>query len=177
VKDYTVKLPPAAGMNPVEAQILECVVRLYPELFFRLDAYCRDNAGFADETVMRFDREVQFYLALRGYIASLRKAGLVFCYPQVTRGRAPLRVREGFGLALARKCIAEQAPVVCSDFTLAEGERVLVVTGPNQEGKSTFLRSIGLAQLMMQCGLFVAAGPLQTRYGQDLYQQIFQAAN
>ena len=39
----------------------------------------------------------------------------------------------------------------------AEHKRLVVITGPNQGGKTTFLRSIGLAQLMMQCGLFVGA--------------------
>lgn len=34
---------------------------------------------------------------------------------------------------------------------------LLIVTGANQGGKSTFLRSIGVAQIMMQCGLQVAA--------------------
>jgi len=34
---------------------------------------------------------------------------------------------------------------------------LVMITGANQGGKSTFLRSIGLAQLMMQCGLFVPA--------------------
>ena len=34
---------------------------------------------------------------------------------------------------------------------------MVVITGANQGGKSTFLRSIGLAQLMMQCGMFVTA--------------------
>jgi len=39
----------------------------------------------------------------------------------------------------------------------AEGKNLVLITGANQGGKSTFLRSIGLAQLMMQCGLFVPA--------------------
>ena len=39
----------------------------------------------------------------------------------------------------------------------ADGKNVLVVTGANQGGKSTFLRSVGLAQLMMQAGMFVGA--------------------
>jgi len=151
-KDYTVKLPPAAGMNPVEARILDCVARLYPELFSRLYEYYRDNAGFADETVVRFDREVQFYLAFLEYIAPLRKAGLAFCYPEVTRRRAPLHVHDGFDLALARKCVAQKATVVCNDLTLDEGERVLVVTGPNQGGKTTFARMFGQLHYLAALG-------------------------
>ncbi|MGO9614225.1 MAG: MutS-related protein [Dissulfurispiraceae bacterium] len=39
----------------------------------------------------------------------------------------------------------------------ADNKSLVIVTGANQGGKSTFLRSIGLAQLMMQCGMFVPA--------------------
>jgi hypothetical protein len=42
----------------------------------------------------------------------------------------------------------------------ADGQRLVMVTGANQGGKSTFLRSVGLAQLMMQAGMFVAAESL-----------------
>lgn len=39
----------------------------------------------------------------------------------------------------------------------AAGKSLVMITGANSGGKSTLLRSIGLAQLMMQCGMFVAA--------------------
>jgi len=39
----------------------------------------------------------------------------------------------------------------------ADGKSLVLITGANSGGKSTFLRSVGLAQLMLQCGLFVAA--------------------
>jgi DNA mismatch repair ATPase MutS len=39
----------------------------------------------------------------------------------------------------------------------ADNKSLVIITGANQGGKSTFLRSIGLAQLMMQCGMFVPA--------------------
>lgn len=39
----------------------------------------------------------------------------------------------------------------------ADQKDLMIITGANQGGKSTFLRSLGLAQLMMQCGMFVPA--------------------
>jgi hypothetical protein len=39
----------------------------------------------------------------------------------------------------------------------ADGRQLIMITGANQGGKSTFLRSVGLAQLMMQAGMFVPA--------------------
>jgi DNA mismatch repair ATPase MutS len=47
-------------------------------------------------------------------------------------------------------------PVVGNDVT-AGGKTLVIITGANSGGKSTFLRSVGQAQLMMQCGLFTAA--------------------
>ncbi len=39
----------------------------------------------------------------------------------------------------------------------ADGRDFVIITGANTGGKTTFLRSVGLAQLMMQCGMFVGA--------------------
>jgi len=49
---------------------------------------------------------------------------------------------------------------VCGNDVTADGKDLVIVTGANQGGKSTFLRSLGLAQIMMQCGLFVGAESL-----------------
>ncbi len=49
-----------------------------------------------------------------------------------------------------------QEPLVGNDAN-ADGKDLVIITGANQGGKSTFLRSIGLAQLMMQCGMFAPA--------------------
>ncbi len=47
--------------------------------------------------------------------------------------------------------------------------RMVVMTGANQGGKSTFLRSVGLAQLMMQAGLFVGAEAFESAACVDLF--------
>ena len=46
---------------------------------------------------------------------------------------------------------------VAGNSAAADGKNLVIVTGANQGGKSCFLRSIGLAQLMMQGGMFVGA--------------------
>jgi MutS domain V len=46
---------------------------------------------------------------------------------------------------------------VVSNTADADGKNLIIITGANQGGKSSFLRSIGLAQVMMQCGMFVGA--------------------
>ncbi len=50
-----------------------------------------------------------------------------------------------------------------------ENKMLLIVTGANQGGKSTFLRSIGIAQIMLQCGLQVAA----EEYRSGIYPSFF----
>lgn len=51
----------------------------------------------------------------------------------------------------------------------ADGHRLVVVTGANRGGKSTFLRSMGLAQLMMQAGMFVGAHSLTATIVDGVY--------
>jgi DNA mismatch repair ATPase MutS len=46
--------------------------------------------------------------------------------------------------------------VVSNDLN-ADDKDLVLITGANQGGKSTFLRSIGLSQMMMQCGMFTPA--------------------
>ena len=51
----------------------------------------------------------------------------------------------------------------------ADGKNLIIVTGANQGGKTTFLRSLGLAQLMMQCGMFAPAARLEANIVDGLF--------
>ena len=154
VKNYLVKFTDSVDMNHVEAAVLGFVADLYPEIFSRLDGYVERNQGFIDPMIGRFDREIQFYVAFLDHIAVLKDHGLRFCYPSCRRDKA-VESRDGFDLALAHQLVAEKAKVVCNDFHLEGSERILVVSGPNQGGKTTFARAFGqlhyLASLGCRC--------------------------
>jgi DNA mismatch repair protein MutS len=143
VQDYRVQYRVWPGMTHVGAQIAGLVARLFSQEFTALADYCRQHAGFVDPVISQFDRELQFYLAYLDYIGPLRSAGLSFCYPELTSRSKEIFARGTYDLALAAKLVSAGQPMVVNEFHLSDPERVIVVSGPNQGGKTTFARTFG----------------------------------
>jgi DNA mismatch repair protein MutS len=143
VKDYRVTYRGWPGMDHVGAQIADLVARLFSDEFSALSEYCRRHAEFVDPAIRQFDRELQFYLAYRDYMEPMCSAGLSFCLPDLTADSKEIFARETFDLALAAKLTSESTAVVTNEFHLNDPERVIVVSGPNQGGKTTFARTFG----------------------------------
>jgi DNA mismatch repair ATPase MutS len=160
-RDYRATFPAAPSMNHVEAQILQAVAQLHADVFGELDHYCAANSGFLDAVISRFDREIQFYVAYLDYMALFGRMGLKFCYPQVSATDKETFVRDAFDLALAYKLLGRAERVVCNDFHLSGGERILIISGPNQGGKTTFARACGQLHYLASLGCPVAARQAQ----------------
>lgn len=54
-----------------------------------------------------------------------------------------------------------RAERVCSDIVFEEGKKILMVTGPNMAGKSTFLRTVGVNMVLAMAGGPVCAGSFE----------------
>ena len=98
--------------------------------------------------------ELAFYVGCLNLYGQLAAQGEPVCFPQPA---AP-EERRYSATGLYDVCLALRlgAGVVGNEVE-ADNKDFVIITGANQGGKSTLLRGIGLAQLMMQCGMFVPA--------------------
>ena len=82
-----------------------------------------------------------------------RAHSLGFCRPQ-------LQLQPGINIEGGRHPVVEQVssdPFVANDLLMNHGRKMLVITGPNMGGKSTYMRQAALIVLLAQIGSFVPA--------------------
>ncbi len=144
-KETAIPLSSIALIQNAEEIVQSAVLPLYQAV-----------AGFNANLRRFFEKlsfQLSFYLGCVRLRTRLEALGVPLCEPAF-RPETDLfesRNLQNAGLALLEKAVPTGNDVCFS------GKRLVLVTGVNQGGKTTFLRSVGQAQLMAQCGLFVAA--------------------
>jgi len=98
--------------------------------------------------------ELAFYVGCLNLRERLAALGAPMCFPEPEPpGARRHRCSELYDVSLT----LTMGRSIVGNTVDANGKGLVIITGANQGGKSSFLRSIGLAQLMMQCGMFVGA--------------------
>lgn len=110
--------------------------------------------------------ELGFYIGCLNLYDELVKIGEPICFPNVVN----FTKRKHSFSGLYDICLALNFKhrIIGNDAN-ADDKDIIIITGANQGGKSTFLRSIGLAQLMMQCGMFVPAESFYSNVSDKLF--------
>lgn len=145
------KAPPRKHVRPrpstdsVRQRIIRLVVELHEPLFADLAGYAERYRDFIDPTIALAHRELHFYLAFGDLMERLRDHGCPTGLP--TLRRTPGLIADGlFDVALALRGIdgvRDESGIVANSITLTPAERLVVITGPNQGGKTTFSRAVG----------------------------------
>ena len=110
--------------------------------------------------------ELAFYVGCLNLHTQLMEKAMAVCFPE------PVLATENkySAMGLYNVCLAlETKHLVVGNEVKADNKDLVIITGANQGGKSMLLRSIGLSQLMMQCGMFVPA----TSFEASVCERIF----
>ena len=98
--------------------------------------------------------ELAFYAGCLNLSEKMQELGLPMSVPEILPVSG--QKREWKGLCDLSLALIKNSRVVSNELS-SDGKRLYIITGANQGGKTTFLRSMGQAQLMAQSGMFVCA--------------------
>lgn len=107
--------------------------------------------------------QIGFYVGCANLYRSIKNLSMQASFPKVSREKNHREYQKLYELSMALQTLKNP---VSNDLT--DDCHLHVISGANQGGKSTFLRSVGIAQVMMQAGMFVPA----TYYEGSLHDMI-----
>ena len=138
-----VKEPQLCYRHHIDTAVLNLLSHWYPKEMQLLREFASEHYDFLEEGILSFAREIYFYISWYHMIDPLLEKGLPFCTPALSKEEKKIYCEDGFDLALAIHLYEEGENTVTNSFFLKGKEKIIVVTGPNQGGKTTFARLIG----------------------------------
>jgi hypothetical protein len=136
----------------------EAGYRALSELRSRGIAHVASALAQSTDHILSFFRmlrlELGFYVSCLNLRDVLSQKHASFCFPvPIPEGQTALASQGLYDVCLS---LISHDRIISNDLA-SDDKALVIITGANRGGKSTFLRSIGIAQLMMQCGMFVPA--------------------
>lgn len=146
--------------NPMLAPLFRDLAALLEDVCYPVERALRQYNKLTGGTLARLRLDFTFYLGAARLVRDLQAQGFPFCRPEIRPVAERLgEVEDNFNLNLALQqqpeALPPGRPVVKNDLLLGEAGRIVILTGPNGGGKTTYLQAIGLTQVLAQAGLFV----------------------
>lgn len=131
-------------------------------------------SGLEDEFVclVQLLGDLEFYLGALSFRDQAEAAGLAVCLPEFVEPSAPRELKGLFNPLLLMSGIV---PVAC-DIKSERLASTSLITGPNSGGKTRLLQSLGLTQLLGQCGLYAPAQSARIAWASGLVASLIEEA-
>ena len=158
---YALPVDPELGwaVEPLMVPLFRDLANVIEKITQPLAQELKRYTNLHSEMFVSLRQDLIFYLGLLRLVERLRAYNLPVCLPELAPMEERLcRVEGAYNANLALHLadtdldadLSEQ--IVRNDLEMGPGGRILILTGPNRGGKTTFIQAVGLIQVLAQCG-------------------------
>ncbi|KRO00032.1 MutS-related protein [Companilactobacillus kimchiensis] len=155
----------AYNMNNLQVSIISELAKLYPEQFAELSDFYQKYADYTNLLIENTVQELTFFLAWQKIEHLIQKdTNLAFTIPiLVDSGSERIDNSFDFRLALKLDHGHDNPKIVTNQFKLEPDKPFLVISGPNQGGKTTYARMVGQNLYLATLGIAIAGTSAKIR--------------
>ncbi|MBR3629523.1 MAG: hypothetical protein IKN55_03515 [Oscillospiraceae bacterium] len=146
--------PAEAKENLLMNNLCRLIEEMLPSVTVRLRRALKRYTDMSGIMLARLGNELLFYTRFVELEERLTQAGYACAIPDCTANDTLLRGFYNIKLALCRLDGIVENEIVCNTLRFTQERPVMILTGPNQGGKTVFTQGIGLAFLLAQHGVF-----------------------
>ncbi len=156
----------SAYAGPLMIPLFQDIAKIMEKTTQPLARALKEFVSINSRVLTHLHGDFLFYLGALKLIDTMKRCGLPMARPRVLdQELRRFDAKDIYNVDLALHLLEQNAGkpedisggIVTNDFAQGEEGRIVVITGPNRGGKTTLLQAIGLAQIMMQVGLYVPA--------------------
>lgn len=154
--DFKIGVYQNTDISCLDKRIQDHIFRQRPQFEDELKSLYEKYGSYDISRFVQTAKELVFYLACIRFVRKYEKAGFFFVMPDCAP-RQDFEVRDAYDMTLGINLYRNEkgCRIVPNDYSINEKRRLFILTGANQGGKTTFIRSMGLIQCLAQIGMFV----------------------
>ncbi len=163
--------PAPLETSSLENAVVDILRKSRPEVFRELKQFADVPFTLEENIFLKVKNEIVFYISFYEFERQLEKAGYQLNYPEIREecGESSaydsgLELVQVYDMALAWKNRFSGEIVVKNDICYGEEKSFLVITGPNQGGKTTLARAVGQCVYLMIMGLKAPCQSMKSRF-------------
>ena len=143
-------------MVPLFADLADVLEKTAIPIANRLKQY----AGLHGQPFTNLRQGLIFYLGAIRFIQRFQNLGLPMCRPQIAPSdERRCEVRDSYNVHLLLKHLQTEedtaSAIIRNDILIGSNGRILILTGPNRGGKTTYMQGVGVLHILAQAGCYV----------------------
>lgn len=147
------------GVDPMMVPLFEDLAKVLEKIFIPIAKQLRQYTEVQSRLFINLRQGLIFYLGALRFIQHFQRLSLPMCRPRIAqREDRVCEVKESYNVNLGwhhpQKATGENA-ITKNDINIGPGGQILILTGPNQGGKTTYMQGAGVVQILAQVGCYV----------------------